>query len=140
MNESKRVAVVSPAADGHFRDRRVVLIGGTSGIGAAIGERFAALGASVIVAGLRSREIPPRWKFVSREVPRTDMGWEVDAQGLYDVLSRVWRDYGPLPLYVTENGAAYADEVAADGTVADPLRVEYLDSHFRTAHRASPMA
>jgi beta-glucosidase len=75
-------------------------------------------------------------EFVSRELPRTEMGWEVDAQGLYDVLGRVQRDYGPLPLYVTENGAAYADEVAADGTVPDPLRMEYLDSHFRTAHRA----
>jgi beta-glucosidase len=75
-------------------------------------------------------------EFVSRELPRTEMGWEVDAQGLYDVLGRVQRDYGPLPLYVTENGAAYADEVAADGTVADPLRMEYLDSHFRTAYRA----
>jgi beta-glucosidase len=75
-------------------------------------------------------------EFVSRDLPRTEMGWEVDAQGLYDVLSRVQRDYGPLSLYVTENGAAYADEVAADGTVADPLRVAYLDSHFRTAHRA----
>ena len=52
------------------------------------------------------------------------------------MLGRVQRDYGPLPLYVTENGAAYADEVAADGTVPDPLRMEYLDSHFRTAHRA----
>jgi beta-glucosidase len=75
-------------------------------------------------------------EFVSRDVPRTAMGWEVDAQGLYDVLSRVQRDYGPPPLYVTENGAAYADEVGDDGTVADPLRVAYLDSHFRTAHRA----
>ena len=75
-------------------------------------------------------------EFVSRDVPRTAMGWEVDPQGLHDVLSRVQRDYGPIPLYVTENGAAYDDEVAEDGTVPDPLRVAYLDSHFRTAHRA----
>ena len=75
-------------------------------------------------------------EFVSRGLPRTAMGWEVDPRGLYDILSRVQRDYGPLPLYVTENGAAFADEVGADGTVADPLRVEYLDAHFRSAHRA----
>jgi beta-glucosidase len=75
-------------------------------------------------------------EFVSRDLPRTAMGWEIDAQGLHDILSRVQRDYGPLPLYVTENGAAFADEVGSDGTVADPLRVNYLDSHFRAAHRA----
>jgi beta-glucosidase len=52
------------------------------------------------------------------------------------VLSRVHRDYGPIPLYITENGAAFADRPGPDGTVADPQRIEYLDSHFRTAHRA----
>ena len=72
---------------------------------------------------------------VSRGLPRTEMGWEIDAQGLYDVLSRVHRDYGPIPMYVTENGAAFADEVGPDGTVADPQRIDYLDSHFRVARR-----
>lgn len=73
---------------------------------------------------------------VSRGLPTTEMGWEIDAQGLYDVLSRVHREYGPIPLYVTENGAAFADEVGPDGTVADPQRIDYLDSHFRVARRA----
>ena len=44
--------------DGQFHGRCVVVIGGTSGIGAAVGERFAASGAKVTVAGLRSREAP----------------------------------------------------------------------------------
>ena len=73
---------------------------------------------------------------VPRGLPTTEMGWEIDPQGLYDVLSRVHRDYGPIPLYITENGAAFADRPGPDGTVADPQRIEYLDSHFRTAHRA----
>jgi beta-glucosidase len=73
---------------------------------------------------------------VPRGLPTTEMGWEIDPQGLYDVLARVHRDYGPIPLYITENGAAFADRPGPDGTVADPQRIEYLDSHFRTAHRA----
>jgi beta-glucosidase len=73
---------------------------------------------------------------VSRGLPTTEMGWEIDAQGLYDVLAGIARDYAPIPLYVTENGAAFADQPAADGTVPDPERVAYLDSHFRAAHRA----
>jgi beta-glucosidase len=64
------------------------------------------------------------------------MGWEIDADGMYDVLSRVHRDYPPLPLYVTENGAAFPDEPVAQDGVPDPERIAYLDSHFRAAHRA----
>jgi beta-glucosidase len=73
---------------------------------------------------------------VSRGLPRTEMGWEIDADGLYDILARVHRDYPGTPLYVTENGAAFADEKGPDGAVHDPRRIEYLDAHFRAAHRA----
>ena len=64
------------------------------------------------------------------------MGWEIDPEGLYDLLTRVARDYPGVPLYVTENGAAMADEKGPDGEVHDPARVAYLDAHFRAAHRA----
>src|SRR3954451_5395243 len=73
---------------------------------------------------------------VSRGLPQTEMGWEIDADGLYDILTRVARGYPGVPLYVTENGAAFADEKSADGHVHDPRRIEYLDAHFRAAHRA----
>jgi beta-glucosidase len=75
-------------------------------------------------------------EFLRPDAPRTDMDWEIRPQGLYDVLERVAREYGPLPLYVTENGAAYADEPGPDGSVADGARIEYLAEHFRVAHRA----
>jgi beta-glucosidase len=73
---------------------------------------------------------------VSRGLPQTEMGWEVDPDGLYDFLTRAARDYPGVPLYVTENGAAFPDEKDADGAVHDPQRVDYLDRHFRAAHRA----
>jgi beta-glucosidase len=73
---------------------------------------------------------------VPRGLPQTEMGWEIDAQGLYDLLTRVARDYPGVPLYVTENGAAFADEKGPDGEVHDPARIAYLDEHFRAAHRA----
>ena len=57
MDESERVAV-APEAAGQFAGCQVVVVGGTSGIGAAVGERFAALGAGVTVAGLRAGEAP----------------------------------------------------------------------------------
>jgi len=61
------------------------------------------------------------------------MNWEIDAPGLVEVLQRVHREYPPLPLYITENGAAFVDEVV-DGEVDDPDRVAYLDAHLRACH------
>jgi beta-glucosidase len=74
--------------------------------------------------------------FTDRGLPTTAMGWEVDADGLFDILTRVTRDYGDLPLVMTENGAAFDDEVSQDGTVHDPRRIHFLASHLEAASRA----
>ena len=74
-------------------------------------------------------------EFVSRGLPRTEMGWEIDASGLRDILVRLHRDYPAVPLYVTENGAAFADE-QSNGRVHDPDRIAYLEAHFRAAAEA----
>jgi beta-glucosidase len=67
---------------------------------------------------------------------RTEMDWEVYPAGLYQVL-REFHDRYHLPLYVTENGAAFPDpDAPADGAVADWERLTYLQSHFSAAHRA----
>ena len=82
----------------------------------------------------------PRGSFQSRPVTtlgqRTEMDWEVYPAGLYRVLEEFHGAYG-LPLYVTENGAAFADRVSGtDGDVLDWDRLRYLQSHFEMAHRA----
>lgn len=66
----------------------------------------------------------------------TEMGWEVRPQGFFDVLTRVARDYAPKKIYVTENGAAFADPPAVNGQIADPRRVDYLRTHLLSAARA----
>ena len=66
----------------------------------------------------------------------TQVGWPVSSTGLYDLLLQVRDDFPDLPMMVTENGAAYPDVVSEQGTVDDPLRVAYLDSHVRQMHRA----
>jgi beta-glucosidase len=68
--------------------------------------------------------------------PVTDMDWPVDASGLREILVRLGREYGSPPLFVTENGAAYRDQVAPDGGVPDPERVAYLRAHLTAAHAA----
>jgi beta-glucosidase len=75
--------------------------------------------------------------FVVRE-PRTDIGWEVDAAGLEEVLVDVHRRTG-LPVLVAENGAAYPDDVFVPdsaGTVDDQDRIAYLRDHIAATLRA----
>jgi beta-glucosidase len=68
--------------------------------------------------------------------PLTTMGWEQDPSGLHEILTRVARDYGSLPIYITENGAAFDDGNVVDGYVDDPARVEYLEGHLAALARA----
>lgn len=65
----------------------------------------------------------------------TDMGWEVYPEGLYEILQWLHSQAPQVSLYITENGAAFRDEVH-NGRVEDTLRLEYLRQHFIQAHRA----
>jgi beta-glucosidase len=56
----------------------------------------------------------------------TSFGWSDTPSALRDVLLRVAREFTPLPIHVTENGAAFADYPTPDGEVRDPERVHYL--------------
>ncbi|MDQ0614264.1 beta-glucosidase [Microbacterium sp. W4I4] len=68
--------------------------------------------------------------WVERGLPRTDMDWEVQPEGLTRLLVRVGEEYAPgVALYVTENGVAYDDVVSEDGEVADADRVAFLRDH-----------
>ncbi len=61
----------------------------------------------------------------------TETGWEVFPQGLTDILLWVTERYGRMPLYVTENGAAFYDPpVAENGRIDDPLRLDYYRKHL----------
>jgi beta-glucosidase len=66
----------------------------------------------------------------------TEMGWEIYPPGIYEIITRVHEDYQPKKIYITENGAAFADEIAPDGGVHDQKRIDYLREHFVQAHRA----
>jgi beta-glucosidase len=66
----------------------------------------------------------------------TEMGWEVHAPALRRLLGKLKREYKLPPLFITENGAAYADEIGADGSVRDPRRIDYLREHFIQARLA----
>ena len=70
------------------------------------------------------------------DLARTSKGWAIDPAGLTELLLGLRADYGDIPLFVTENGAAFADYVDPEGHVKDPERVEFLRQHFAAAHAA----
>lgn len=72
-----------------------------------------------------------------RHATHTEMGWEVYPPALTETLLWLHERYGGLPLYVTENGAAFYDPPkATEGKVDDPLRVHYLRSHIAAVRAA----
>ncbi|MEV7199561.1 GH1 family beta-glucosidase [Streptomyces griseoluteus] len=80
----------------------------------------------------------PYARSVRREgVPRTGMDWEIDASGLETLLLRLTEEYGARRIYVTENGSSFPDRVGPDGTVDDPERRAYLESHLAACASAT---
>ncbi|GAA3610173.1 GH1 family beta-glucosidase [Marihabitans asiaticum] len=75
--------------------------------------------------------------FVEPEGERTEMGWLVEPSALTGMLRRLGEENPGLPLVITENGAAYADEVVeGEGDegrsrhVPDRDRTSYLSGHL----------
>ncbi|QFY44773.1 beta-glucosidase [Candidatus Methylospira mobilis] len=67
----------------------------------------------------------------------TEMGWEVFPRGLKETLLWIKRRYGDIPLYVTENGAAFKDPpLTAQGRLHDARRVEYYRTHLNACREA----
>ncbi len=81
---------------------------------------------------IRSPRLPSQPPDRSRET--TGLGWEVDPEGLTEILEFVQSRTGALPLYIGENGAAY-DLDPADPT-RDPERTDYLRRHVAAARAA----
>ncbi|MFD8262318.1 GH1 family beta-glucosidase [Streptomyces griseoluteus] len=80
----------------------------------------------------------PYTRSVRREgVPRTGMDWEIDASGIETLLLRLTEEYGARKIYVTENGSSFPDRVGPDGTVDDPERRAYLESHLAACASAT---
>lgn len=69
----------------------------------------------------------------SDRVEHTEMGWEVFPEGLKMCLLWVQKRYGDIPLYITENGAAFADPPVTQGIIHDPRRMVYYRLHLQSA-------
>jgi beta-glucosidase len=83
---------------------------------------------------------PGRFPLELREGPigeyRTEMGWGINPEALYDLLARVGRDCPGTEVIATENGASFRDMVSSLGKVEDPHRIDYLRAYLAQVHRA----
>jgi beta-glucosidase len=70
-------------------------------------------------------------------VERTGLRWPIEPEGLYATLTGLRQRYATLPpIYITENGCAYPDEVDGDGKVDDQPRIAFIGGHLDALARA----
>jgi beta-glucosidase len=60
-----------------------------------------------------------------RQGPKTDIGWEVWPQALYDMVMLISHDYNRPVIEITESGCAYNDGPDAHGEIQDARRIQY---------------
>ena len=75
------------------------------------------------------------WDVQKSKLPLTDMQWEIYPEGLTELLLRLHRDYSLPAIYITENGAAFKDELV-NGVVRDENRIQYLQQHITAISKA----
>jgi beta-glucosidase len=68
--------------------------------------------------------------------PKTDIGWEVWPQALYDVAMRITRDFNRPVIEITESGCAYNDAPDATGVIHDTRRIQYHRQYLQAAAQA----
>jgi len=104
-----------------------------------ISEEIDFLGVNYYTRSIVKYDLKDRLKFKSVKnegTEHTEMDWEVYPEGLYNLLIHLNKEYTKKPLYITENGAAFADKLEEDERVHDQKRIDYLRAHFESAYRA----
>lgn len=61
---------------------------------------------------------------------RTTMDWEIVPEALNNLILRLRKEYTRIPIYITENGAAFNDRISEDGKIHDDKRINYLREHL----------
>ena len=68
--------------------------------------------------------------------PLNAMGWEMEPDGLYQLLMRLRREYTQGPIYITENGYPLRDEEVGGSDLEDQPRIDYIRDYLAAAWRA----
>lgn len=68
--------------------------------------------------------------------PKTDFGWEVWPDALYNLLVRLAADYDSPVFEITENGCSYGDVPDTEGKIGDLRRIAFFRGYLAALHRA----
>lgn len=68
-------------------------------------------------------------------IKKSEWGWPIDPKGLRYSLNFLYDRY-QLPVMVVENGLGAVDHIAADGTIHDDYRIDYLREHLLEMEKA----
>jgi beta-glucosidase len=68
--------------------------------------------------------------------PKTDMGWEVWPQALYETVTRITRDFHRPIIEITESGCSYSDRPDGSGTIHDARRIQYHRQYLQALAQA----
>ncbi|OTN88581.1 hypothetical protein A5819_001062 [Enterococcus sp. 7E2_DIV0204] len=66
---------------------------------------------------------------------RNDWDWEIDPEGLWITLNRIYQRY-EMPLIITENGLGAIDTLNEKHQIRDDYRIDYLKKHLEQVHLA----
>lgn len=103
------MAEPSPAAEGELEGRRILVTGGTTGIGRATACLLAAEGANLLIFGRHERELSDALKDVSARAKGTVIGMIADQarrEEIDRVFQRVDEDLGGLDVLINNAGIA----------------------------------
>jgi beta-glucosidase len=65
------------------------------------------------------------------DYPKTAMGWDISPEEFKSLIRRLRKEYTKLPIYITENGAAFTDTVSENHRVHDMERKHYVERHLK---------
>ncbi len=74
-------------------------------------------------------------KAVTRNVPHTAMGWEINAESFYRMIKRFASYDNVKEIIITENGAFFKDKIV-DGVVNDEQRIDYFQKYLAALLKA----
>jgi beta-glucosidase len=75
-------------------------------------------------------KMPFQLTFAETGKAKTDAGWEIYPEGIYDLLMYLNKEYNGIKLMITENGAAFRDVIDQDGNINDNDRIHFLKEHI----------
>lgn len=86
--------------------------------------------------GIPGVNVEAQWAWSPRSIGKADNGWDIDPPGFYDILKRMQKVTGQIPIEITENGTADNTPAGPDGRFHDRRRIAFLRAHLTELRRA----